>query len=277
MPALYERVTHYVTFRNLVDEFDSPEGPYVLVNLDLEINEDALKPFQHLYKFYRRVMPTLRAESEMYEDRGRYWLRTRFEKGRLRATILNRAGLLCTYDENYRPAGTCIAPDRLRAGQHHTTARVTTRRLGMTFGIDDLGFTAEYRRDGDAIGYRSRMNRVPNLVAPPVIHEMVQLIAGEFMRVLAEGNGGLTAAFGSRALNGQMFHLEGAFSGEFHYSPALELLARVGDAIADAHNRNVRADERRLGEELFVAFLKDFRNARERMLALDAATQQPES
>ncbi len=269
MPALYERIAHYVTLTNVVDEFGGPDGPYVLFNLAGEIKPEALKPFANLYRFYRRVIPTVRADSAITDKEGRYWLRTRFEGGRFQSTFMNRAGLLVPFDEKYRPAGDGVALNRITSGRHYTTARVITRRLGMTFGLDNLGFTADYRRDGDTLAYQSRMNRVPDLIAPPVILEMMNFVAGEFMRALAEGNGGLAATLSSRRLDGQLVHLQGGVAGEFSYSPTLEFLARIGDAIADEHDWKVRADERKLGEELFKAFLKDFRAARSRIIALD--------
>ncbi len=269
MPAVYERITHYVTIANVVDEFDSPDGPYVLCNFEGEIKADSLKPFPDLHAFYQRVIPALRAESAIVDAQGRYWLRTRFEGGGFQTTFMNRAGLLVPFDDNYKPVGDGVALDKISYGSHRTTARVLTRRLGMTFGLANLGFTAEYRRDGETLAYRSSMNRVPDLIAPPVIHQMMHFVAGEFMRVLAEGTGGLTATLASRRLASGMVHLQGGMTGEFSYSPTLEFLARIGDAIAEEHDWKVRADERKLGEELFKAFLKDFRNARPQILALD--------
>ncbi|HXW83001.1 MAG TPA: hypothetical protein VEJ86_01210, partial [Candidatus Binataceae bacterium] len=58
---------------------------------------------------------------------------------------------------------------------------------------------------------------------------------------------------------------------ELEYSPTLELLARVGDAIAEAHNEQVREEERRLGEELFDAFVADYNASRPKILALDSS------
>ncbi len=69
---------------------------------------------------------------------------------------------------------------------------------------------------------------------------------------------------------GGIFHFCGAFTGELRYSPTLGMLARVGDAIADAHNVNVRNDERRLAQELFDALVDDYNKARPQILSLDA-------
>ncbi|MGH7865543.1 MAG: hypothetical protein ACREQB_11160, partial [Candidatus Binataceae bacterium] len=269
MPALYERITHYVTVTNVVDEFDSRDGPFVLYNFEGAIKPDSLKPFPNLYLFYQRVLTRLRSQSDITDSTGRYWLRTRFDGGRFQTTFMTRAGLLVPFDGEYKPAGDGVALNQVSHGSHRTTAKVVTRRWGMTFGLANLGFTAEYRRDGDSLAYRSTMNRVPELIAPPVIHEMMHFVSGEFMRVLAEGNGGLTATLTSRRLAGDLVHLKGGFTGEFSYSPTLEFLAQIGDSMAEEHDWKVRADERRLGEELFNAFVKDYRNARPRILALD--------
>jgi hypothetical protein len=50
----------------------------------------------------------------------------------------------------------------------------------------------------------------------------------------------------------------------------LAMLARVGDAIANAHNEKVRDDERRLGQELFDALVDDYNSARPQILSLDS-------
>jgi hypothetical protein len=54
-----------------------------------------------------------------------------------------------------------------------------------------------------------------------------------------------------------------------NYSPTLELLARIGDAIANEHNDKVRAEERAFGEELFDALVADYNDARPAILGLD--------
>ena len=60
-----------------------------------------------------------------------------------------------------------------------------------------------------------------------------------------------------------------------NYSPTLELLARIGDAIAKEHNDQVRAEERAFGEELFDAFVADYNDARPAIVALDSDKRQP--
>src|SRR5438132_7076088 len=117
------------------------------------------------------------------------------------------------------------------------------------------------------------MDAVPKIVAPPGVHQMAMLVANDFMRTLAQGNGGLLATARSEDEAGGNYRFKGGFTAEFRYSPALEFLARIGDAIADANNFKVRADERKLGEELFDAFLKDYNDARPKIFALDGASQ----
>ena len=98
------------------------------------------------------------------------------------------------------------------------------------------------------------MNAVPELIAPPGIHKAMDFIAGRFLRVMAQGNGGMRMRLSSS-------HLD--------YSPTLEFLARIGDAIARQHNDVVRNEERAFGEELFDAFVADYNDARSAILALD--------
>jgi hypothetical protein len=87
--------------------------------------------------------------------------------------------------------------------------------------------------------------------------------------VLATGNGGLTSRLSSRALPNGWYAFSGGATAELDYSPTLELLARIGDAIAREHNDEVRAEERALGEELFDAAVADYNDARAAILALD--------
>ncbi|HEY6393780.1 MAG TPA: hypothetical protein VIX12_00110, partial [Candidatus Binataceae bacterium] len=148
-----------------------------------------------------------------------------------------------------------------------TSVHVTN--LGMLFGLENIAFRTDYARDADSVEFDNHMEAVPEVVAPVGIHKMAMLVAGEFMRVLAQGNGGLKSWFSSRRTeNGMMQYAVGA-TGEFDYSPTLEFLARIGDRIADAHNDEVRAEERELGEEFFNAFVSDYNAARPRILALD--------
>jgi hypothetical protein len=271
MPALAAKLDHYLIFHNVLDEFDGPGGPIVLFNADVEVRMDALEAYPHLYAFYRKVAPVLVAESAIEDSAGNYWMRTRFARGRMHLTFMDRDGLLTAFDKNGRPAGASVALGGIERGSYRTKAAVRVYRLGMVFGLDNLGFTTDYRRDGDSIVAMSTMNAVPDLIAPPGIHKVIDLIAGEFLRVMAQGHGGLTSTFASRRTAEGLDRYALGFTGEFEYSPTLEFLARVGDAIADQHNETVRVEERKFGEELFDAFASDYNRARPRILALDAA------
>ena len=271
MPAFAAKLDHYLVFHNVLDEFDGAGGPTVLFNADVEVRMDALKAYPHLYEFYRKIAPVLVAESAIQDAAGNYWMITRFDCGRMHLTFMDRNGLLAPFDKNFRPAGESVALQSVAHGSYRTEASVRIYRLGMVFGLEKVGFTTDYRRDGNSIVAMNTMNEVPALIAPPGIHKVIDLIAGEFLRVLAQGNGGLTSTFASRRTDDGLDRYALGFTGQFEYSPTLEFLAKVGDAIADQHNEAVRADERKFGEELFDAFASDYNNARQRILALDAA------
>jgi hypothetical protein len=271
MPAFAAKLDHYLIFHNVLDEFDGTGGPIVLFNADVEVRMDALKTYPHLYEFYSKVAPVLVAESALQDAAGNYWMITRFDRGRMHLIFMDRNGLLAPFDKNYRPAGESVALQSVEHGSYRTEASVRVYRLGMVFGLDKVGFTTDYRRDGDSMVTMNTMNEVPNLIAPPGIHKVIDLIAGEFLRVLAQGNGGLTSTFASRRLDTGLDRYALGFTGQFEYSPTLEFLAKVGDKIADQHNEAVRAEERKFGEELFDAFASDYNNSRQRILALDAA------
>jgi hypothetical protein len=121
--------------------------------------------------------------------------------------------------------------------------------------------------------FESRMNTVPELVAPPGIRQAMDLVAGRFLRVLATGHDGLAMQLASRRLPGGMYRFGGIASAELAYAPALAFLARIGDALADEHDAEVRAEERALGEELFDAFVADYADARAAILAMDDARE----
>jgi hypothetical protein len=139
----------------------------------------------------------------------------------------------------------------------------------MNFGLANIGFTTDYRRDSGGVTFDNRMNAVPQLIAPPGVHQVMDLVAGDFLRVLATGNGGLNSKLASRPLPNGAYDFSGGFTAELNYSPTLELLARIGDAIAQEHNDQVRAQERAFGEELFDAFVADYNDARPAIIALD--------
>ena len=79
----------------------------------------------------------------------------------------------------------------------------------------------------------------------------------------------MKATLASRLLPNGTFDFSGGATAQLNYSPTLELLARIGDAIASEHNDQVRAEERAFGEELFDAFVADYNDARPAIIALD--------
>jgi hypothetical protein len=100
-----------------------------------------------------------------------------------------------------------------------------------------------------------------------------KLVAGEFMRTIAQGSGGMRGQIASQEMGDGTIQFTSQISAEFMYSPALEFFAAIGDSIANEHDAKVREQERRLIEEFLDAFIKDYNNARSRILALD---QDPE-
>jgi hypothetical protein len=119
------------------------------------------------------------------------------------------------------------------------------------------------------VTFVNRMDAVPQLIAPPGVHQMMDLIAGDFLRVLATGNGGMNTRLGSSLLANGTYDYSGHITAQLNYSPTLELLARIGDAIAQEHNEKVRAEERAFAEELFDALVADYNDARPSILGLD--------
>ena len=269
MPHLAAKFDHYFKFNNLLDEFNTRAGPIVLFNVDTEVRLDALKKYPLLYDFYRKVVPAVTAKSEIMDSHGNYWMREAFDHGHIRLTFMLRNGLLTPFNAAMRPAGDSVALGEITHGSYRTVASVQITSLKMNFGLADIGFATDYRRDPGAVTFDNRMNAVPQLVAPPGVHKVMDLIAGDFLRVLATGNGGLNSKLTSRLLPNGNYDFSGGVSAQLNYSPTLELLARIGDAIAQAHNDQVRAEERAFGEELFDAFVADYNNARPAIAALD--------
>ncbi len=268
MPHFSERLEHYVEFKNMLDEFDGPGGPYVLFNLDAVLKLHALKAYPHLAEFYRKIVPAVVAASGIYDSKGNFWMRTGFERGHIRIAFMVRNGMLTPFNGNYEPAGESVALDQVRHGSYHSLAWVHIRSLSLTFGLDNLSFASDYVRHDHSMSLVNHMDEVPVLVAPPGISQVMQLIAGEFMRVLAQGDGGLKTWVGSTS-DGGMTEFKAGLSGQYHYSPTLEFLARIGDTIADKHDETVRKEERALGEELLDAFMVDYNNARPALIAQD--------
>jgi hypothetical protein len=272
MPHLAEKFDHYFKFNNLLDEFNSPSGPIALFNVDAEVRQDALKKYPLLYDFYRKLVPAVTARSEIVDQQGNYWMRESFDHGHIRLTFMLRNGMLTPFNAAIQPAGASIALDEITHGSYRTQASGLINSLKMNFGLTNISFTTDYRRDANSAVFDNHMNAVPQLIAPPGVHQVMDLIAGEFLRVLATGNGGMNSKLGSRMLPNGNYDFSGGVTAELNYSPTLELLARIGDAIAQAHNDKVRIEERAFGEELFDAFVADYNNARPAVLALDGET-----
>jgi hypothetical protein len=243
----------------------------VLFNVDAVVKENALKPFPHLYNFYHKVVPAVTASSAIYDSHGHYWMRTGFDHGHIMVTFMLRRGMLTPFDDHFAPAGESVALDTLAHGTYRTVAAIHIQSYSLTFGLDNLNFVSEYTRDENSMTLINHMDAIPELVAPIGIHQVMDLIVGDFMRVLAEGNGGLTTSISTRKLADDEFEYQGLFRGEYHYSPTLEFLAGFGDTIATKHNEVVRKEERNLGEELFDAFVADYNSARPKILAGDVA------
>jgi hypothetical protein len=271
MPSFTAKFEHYFKIDNVVDEFEGGGDPIVLFNFDAEVRKDSLKPFPNLSAFYNKLAASVTGESAIYDTHGNYWMRSGFEHDHFHQIFMVRDGLLVPFDQNFHPAGNGVALDRIDKGVQRSLAGVRVQSLGMSFGLDNLGFTTDYTRDCDSAAFQTRMNAVPNLVAPPVIHGMLKYLAGEFLRVMAEGNGGMKGTLSSRRLSDGNIRFAAEITGEFDYSPTLQFLARVGDEIADAHNDKVRTEERQVGEELFDAFVADYNNAKPKILQLDDA------
>jgi len=270
MPHLAAKFDHYFKFNNLLDEFNSPAGPIVLFNVDAEVHQDALKKYPLLYDFYRKVVPAVTAKSEILDSHANYWFREAFDHGHIRVMMMIRDGLLTPFNAAMQPAGNSVALNQLTHGSYRTLASGQITSLAMNFGLANIGFATHYRRDADNVTFVNRMDAVPQLIAPPGVHQMMDLIAGDFLRVLATGNGGLNTRLTSRLLPNGTYDFAGGATAQLNYSPTLELLARIGDAVAQEHNDQVRAEERAFFEELFDAFVADYNDARPAIIALDS-------
>jgi len=270
MPHLAAKFDHYFKFNNLLDEFNSQAGPVVLFDTDAEVRLDALKKYPLLYDFYRKVVPAVTAKSEIMDSQGNYWFREGFDQGHIRVTFMTRNGLLTPFNAAMQPVGDSIALGDISHGSYHTLASGQVTSLAMNFGLANIGFATDYRRDAGVVTFLNRMDAVPQLVAPPGVHQVMDLVAGDFLKVLATGNGGLNTKLSSRLLPNGTYDFAGGLTMQLNYSPTLELLARIGDAIAQEHNDQVRAEERAFGEELFDAFVADYNDARTAIIALDS-------
>ncbi len=268
-PTVDDKFHEYLKYDNILNEFDGPGGPYVLLNFSAEINSEPLKKYPELYKFYTAVGPTLTTTMDITNGAGGYWMRDGFDHGKIRITFMVRDGKLSAFDSDYHPIGEPIALQDFRSGSTRSSASAHIRRLGMDFGLEDLSFTNYFTRDDSGVTFESRMDAVPRIVAPIGIEQGAQLIAGEFMRTMAQGSGGMRSQVSSKVFSDGAIEFTSEQTAEFAYSPAMEFFANLGDAIADKDNEKVRQEGRALSQEFLDAFLKDYNDARSRIAALD--------
>ena len=270
LPTVDDKFHEYLTYENILDEFDGPSGPYVLFNFVGEVKYDALKKYTDLYKFYADVGPALTTQMDLMDAKGNYWMRAGFDRGKVSLIFIVREGKLSAFDADYQPVGEPLALDSLRSGIDHSRLSAHIRRLGMDFGLDNLNFANYYTRDNSGVSFEGRMEAIPQVVAPPGIEQGAEFVAGEFMRELAQGSGGMHSRASSRTSRDGTIDFASDVTAEFIYSPALEFFAKLGDSIAQGNNEKVRQQERMLAEEFLDAFVKDYNNARPGILALDA-------
>ena len=272
-PKLSERLAHYFELGNLLDEFSTSGGPFVLVNIDARVDTAALKPYPDLSLFYNRLAPRVTIDSNLIDQRGNRWLFAGFDHGRIRLVFGLRDGMLVPLNARSLPAGDAVDPSQIRRGHWRTVSTITLEKFRAIFGLENIAFTTAYRRTGDAFVLTSHMDSVPQLIAPLGIKPMIGFVADEFLSGLVHGHGGTTISLTSGRDAHGVFHIAAAFTGELHYSPTLATLARIGDAIVEADDVRVRNDERRLTQEFFDALSADFNNARPEILGLDGCTQ----
>ncbi|MGO9059506.1 MAG: hypothetical protein ACLQU2_19310 [Candidatus Binataceae bacterium] len=269
LPGLWGLAGHYLQIHNLVDEFDDASGSWVLFNLDAEIRDDALAPYPYLHTFYRDFISRTEAKLMVSDDLGRHWLRVGFNRGRITVTFLLRRGMLTPMDDKLRPDGSPLLIEQLAKGHFHTDSSVAAERFGLRFGLDRIRYATTYTNHDGAVEFRIRMAAVPRLIAPPIVHGLTMLIAGQFMQTLAQGNSGrgIATSYSARPdpQGGTILH--GTFSGEFRNAPALAMLVRLAGAVTPAHDAEVRADESRLFDQFFDALASDVARARPILLS----------
>lgn len=272
LPASAERLRRFLKFANLLDEMKDGSGPLVLFNLDATVREESLAPFPRLRVYYRATAPRLEARMALDDGRGHQWLRLGFERGRLRIMFLLRNGMLAPL--SLAAAGEPVALERLEHGHYRCAASLRVRQMGMEFGFDNLTIETDYHRSPSSLRLASYLSATPDLIAPPLMHGLLRMLGGEFMGTLTGGNHGrgLAAAFSSGRQPGGKLLLRFNLEGEFRYSPALDFIVRVGDALAGPPDAAIGEEAYRLGEELFDTFVADLRAARPTLLALDRAS-----
>lgn len=270
LPATSERLRHYLKIHNLLDEFDGPSGPWMLFNLDAQVREAALAPFPHLLAFWRQAARRIDVQTVIRDTMGRRWLLSGFHRGRITLTFMLRRGMLAPMDSKMEPAGAPLPIEQLHAGRFYSESTVSAERFGMHFGMAGIRFAIAYSNRDGAITFDSHMTDVPSLVAPPIIHPLTMLLAGEFLDTIAAGNDGQGASTSFSVLpapqGGTM--MAGSVTAELRNAPALALLARMAASFVPAYGEQMRKEQRRLTAEFFDAFDSDYRRSRPFLLGL---------
>ncbi|HEY2107458.1 MAG TPA: hypothetical protein VGH29_16790, partial [Candidatus Binataceae bacterium] len=150
----------------------------------------------------------------------------------------------------------------------YAESTLSVERFGMRFGMAGIRLATAYSNQGGAINFDSHMTGVPQLLAPPIIHPLTMLLAGEFLETIARGNQGRGASTSFSVLPGPHggTMLAASVSAEFRNAPALALLAQIAAAFAPSYGEQVREEQRRLTAEFFNAFDSDYHRARPLLL-----------
>jgi len=270
LPDFTAHVGRYVRVHNLLDEMEGPDGPLVFCNLDVSVNEAALRPYPHLRRFYRKLAQRVSLHASVRDTAGHEWLRFGFDRGRTTLVFLVRAGKLGAFvPGTFEPVGDSLALDRASTGRYRTRFSASIHQLGMDFGAE-FAFVTDYSRHPTGLRLTTRLMRAPAVLAPPVLDTLARLVAGEFMHVLASGNDGkgLQTVLTSDTSGHNAYLLTATTQAEFAYSPALVFLTRIADKLADAHDAQVRREERQVWKELFDAGVADFERARPDIMRL---------
>ena len=272
MPDLSAQLHRYFRVSNVVDEFaGGPAGPDVLFNLEFQVRDGALAKFPHLEGFYTRIGPRAHVLVTVEDDASARWAIIEFDRGLIRIVFLDSAGMLRPFNAQYAAAGDPLAIAAIDRGRYHVDMSFDYTRFGLSFGLEHVSFVTDYHRNADGVRFVTHMTGPPTIVAPPVLRSVVDYLADQFLDSLA---GGMSAGLTSRNLGDGRVAVSADWSAELQYSPGLEVLARVGDSIADAYNAEVRADDRRLAEERFDPVIADYRRAGPTLRALDNRSEQ---
>src|SRR5271166_5559016 len=178
-PALAGEINRYFEFGNILDELPPPttgpckgDSPLVVFNLDARVRLKALHPFPHLASFYGNIAPIVSAHASINDDGGDRWLDFDFDRGRIRMRFLVCSGALVAAkpalaDEEVVPTGDPALLDQVTDGHYHSVSSARVHRLGMDFGMQNVDFETEYRREGDSVKIENRMTQPAQIVAPP--------------------------------------------------------------------------------------------------------------